>query len=152
LLQDICTLVHLSEGRLERGAGRGVRDIEHEWFGLDASESRGRYKETFDLLIQGLLNGKLNYQGQYYEYHDVPIHFAPAQRPLPPMWYAGNIQSAASQGLNGLGRSEGHAAYAAYWRTFDAGRAGGNALFQRDPRGGSTRHMFTPIQTPRPET
>ncbi|MBV9173182.1 MAG: LLM class flavin-dependent oxidoreductase [Chloroflexi bacterium] len=142
LLQEICMLDHLSEGRLEPGVGRGVRDIEHEWFGLDASQSRERYKETFDLVIQGLLTGKLNYQGQYYAYHDVPVHFAPAQRPLPPMWYAGNIQSAARQGLNGLGRSEGRDAYAAYWRTFDAGRASGNALFQRAPRVGSTRHLL----------
>ena len=30
LLQEICMLDHLSEGRLEPGVGRGVRDIEHQ--------------------------------------------------------------------------------------------------------------------------
>jgi alkanesulfonate monooxygenase SsuD/methylene tetrahydromethanopterin reductase-like flavin-dependent oxidoreductase (luciferase family) len=135
-------LDHLSGGRLEPGLGRGVRDIEHEWFGLDALESRERYTESFDLLVQGLTTGRLNYRGQYFEYDDVPLHFAPAQRPLPPMWYAGNIQSAAAQGLNGLGRPEGRAAFASYWKTFEAGRKTGDVLFQREPRVGSTRHIF----------
>jgi hypothetical protein len=36
-----------------------------------------------------------------------------AQRPLPPMWYAGNISVGGHQGLNALGRSEGREAYAA---------------------------------------
>jgi alkanesulfonate monooxygenase SsuD/methylene tetrahydromethanopterin reductase-like flavin-dependent oxidoreductase (luciferase family) len=141
LIQEICMLDHLSGGRLEPGVGRGVRDVEHEWFGLDPMQSRDRYRETLDLLLQGLLSGRLNYQGQYYTYDAVSVHFAPAQRPLPPIWYAGNIQSAASQGMNGLGRPEGPDAYAAYWRTFETGRASGNPLFDRQPRVGSTRHL-----------
>ena len=84
LLQEICMLDHLSGGRLEPGVGRGVRDIEHEWFGLDAMQARDRYSQ--------------------------------AQRPLPPMWYAGTIQSAARQGMNGLGRR----AWRAYGQHFFA--------------------------------
>jgi alkanesulfonate monooxygenase SsuD/methylene tetrahydromethanopterin reductase-like flavin-dependent oxidoreductase (luciferase family) len=142
LLQEICMLDHLSGGRLEPGVGRGVRDIEHEWFGLDALEARDRYTETLDLLVQGLVEGKLNYHGRFFEYDDVPVHFAPAQQPLPPIWYAGNIQSAARQGMNGLGRPESRDAYAAYWQTFEAERASGKLLFQREPRVGSTRHVL----------
>src|SRR5579864_3932412 len=142
LIQEICMLDHLSGGRLEPGVGRGVRDIEHEWFGLDAMQARDRYTETLDLLQQGLIYGKLKYHGRFFDYDDVPVHFAPAQRPLPPIWYAGNIQSAARQGMNGLGRREGRDAYAAYWKTFEAGRTSGNPLFEREPRVGSTRHLF----------
>jgi alkanesulfonate monooxygenase SsuD/methylene tetrahydromethanopterin reductase-like flavin-dependent oxidoreductase (luciferase family) len=142
LIQEICMLDHLSGGRLEPGVGRGVRDVEHEWFGVDPLHSRERYKETFDVLLQGLLEGRLNYSGRYFEFHNVPVHFAPAQRPLPPIWYAGNIQSAANQGLNGLGRPERRAAYEAYWRAWEAGRASGKPIFQREPRVGSTRHLL----------
>ena len=48
LIQEICMLDQLSGGRFEPGVGRGVRDVEHEWFGLDPMQSRERYKETLD--------------------------------------------------------------------------------------------------------
>src|SRR5579864_2899422 len=142
LLQEICMLDHLSGGRFEPGVGRGVRDIEHEWFGLDPMQSRERYTETLDLLVQGLIDGRLNYSGQYFTYDDVPLHHHPLQKPLPPLWYAGNVLSAAAQGMNGLGPAQGQDVYEAYWRAWEDGRAAGNPLFQRQPLVGSVRHLL----------
>jgi alkanesulfonate monooxygenase SsuD/methylene tetrahydromethanopterin reductase-like flavin-dependent oxidoreductase (luciferase family) len=142
LIQEICMLDHLSGGRFEPGVGRGVRDIEHEWFGLDPMQSRERYQETLDVVVQGLLQGKLDHRGRYFEYHDVPVHHRPAQTPLPPLWYAGNVLSAAAQGMNGLGRAEGRTVYETFRRAWEAGRASGNPLYQREPRVGSTRHLL----------
>src|ERR671938_206661 len=55
LIQEICMLDHLSGGRFELGVGRGVRDVEHEWYGLDPMQSRARYKETLDVVVHGLV-------------------------------------------------------------------------------------------------
>lgn len=141
LIQEICMLDQLSGGRFEPGVGRGVRDIEHEWFGLDPMQSRDRYKETLEVLVQGLLNGRLDYRGQFYSYADVPVHHRPLQKPIMPFWYAGNVLSAAAQGMNGLGGAQGEEGYAAYWRTWEEGRASGNPMYQRDPLVGSVRHL-----------
>src|SRR5215210_4527614 len=35
LVQEWCMLDHLSNGRLDIGIGRGIRSVEHDWFGLD---------------------------------------------------------------------------------------------------------------------
>ena len=142
LIQEICMLDHLSGGRFEPGVGRGIRDLEHEWFGLDPMQSRERYQETLEVVIKGLLEGKLEYAGEYFEYHDVPVHHQPVQKPLPPLWYAGNVLSAAAQGMNGLGRPEDRSVFEEYWRTWEAGRASGNPLYQRRPRVGSNRHLL----------
>jgi alkanesulfonate monooxygenase SsuD/methylene tetrahydromethanopterin reductase-like flavin-dependent oxidoreductase (luciferase family) len=61
---------------------------------------------------------------------------------MPPLWYAGNIMSAANQGMNGLGRAERREVFEAYWRTWDDHRQRGDPLFQRQPRVGSTRHLL----------
>jgi alkanesulfonate monooxygenase SsuD/methylene tetrahydromethanopterin reductase-like flavin-dependent oxidoreductase (luciferase family) len=140
LIQEICMLDHLSGGRLEPGVGRGVRDVEHDWFGLDPMQSRERYKETLDVLVQGLLYGKLDYSGHFFSHTDVPLHHRSLQKPLPPFWYAGNVLSAAAQGINGLGGAQGEEGYAAYWRTREEGRASGNRMYRRDPLLGSIRH------------
>jgi alkanesulfonate monooxygenase SsuD/methylene tetrahydromethanopterin reductase-like flavin-dependent oxidoreductase (luciferase family) len=142
LIQEICMLDHLSSGRFEPGVGRGVRDVEHEWFGLDPMQSRERYRETLDLVVQGLLDGRLNCSGQFYSYANVPLHHRPLQKPLPPFWYAGNAQSAAAQGMNALGGAQGAQDYAAYWRAWELGRASGNPMYQRDPLVGSVRWLL----------
>jgi alkanesulfonate monooxygenase SsuD/methylene tetrahydromethanopterin reductase-like flavin-dependent oxidoreductase (luciferase family) len=141
LIQEICMLDHLSGGRFEPGVGRGVRDVEHEWFGLDPMQSRDRYKETLEVVVQGLLEGRLDYSGQFYSYANVPLHHRPLQKPLPPFWYAGNAQSAAAQGMNALGGARGQEDYGAYWRTWEQGRASGNPMYQREPLVGSVRWL-----------
>ena len=82
----------------------------------------------------------LEFSQQCCAYDDGSPHVAPAQPPLTPAWYAGNIESAAQQGMNGLGRPGKRSAYAAYRKTFEAGRVIDTPLFQREPRVGSARH------------
>ena len=44
----------LSHGRLVPGVGRGVRDVEHEWFGSDTSQTRDAYDEILAVVLQAL--------------------------------------------------------------------------------------------------
>jgi len=44
LIQEICMIDQLSHGRFMPGVGRGVRDVEHEWFGSDVDRSRDAYE------------------------------------------------------------------------------------------------------------
>jgi alkanesulfonate monooxygenase SsuD/methylene tetrahydromethanopterin reductase-like flavin-dependent oxidoreductase (luciferase family) len=141
LLQEICMLDHMSGGRFEPGVGRGIRDIEHEWFGLDPLEARARYTETLEVLVQGLRDGRLDFHGRYYTFDNVDVGWQPRQKPLPPLWYAGTLSSAAEQGLNGLGRPATADVYEDFWRRWEERRASGSPLHQREPKVGSTRHL-----------
>lgn len=86
LLEEICMLDHLSDGRLELGIGRGISPIEMGFYGV-GSEAQERYTEVLEVVMQGLLTGRLNHEGKYYTFRDVPLELAPVQRPHPPLWY-----------------------------------------------------------------
>jgi alkanesulfonate monooxygenase SsuD/methylene tetrahydromethanopterin reductase-like flavin-dependent oxidoreductase (luciferase family) len=142
LIQEICMLDHISGGRFEPGVGRGVRDVEHEWFGLDPMEARIRYAETLDVVLQGLQQGRLTFHGRYYDFDNVELGWAPAQKPLPPLWYAGTLSNAADGGLNGLSGAASADVYKDFWRHWEEKRASGSPLHQREPKVGSTRWLL----------
>lgn len=131
----------LSHGRFMPGVGRGVRDVEHEWFGSDVQQTRDAYDEVLSVLLQGLSTGRLNHRGKRFQYDDVPVHFEMVQKPYPRLWYAGNMEDAAEQGMNVLGRG-GREQVEQFWRIWQAGRARQDPRFMgEDPMIGSTRHV-----------
>src|SRR5207237_1719426 len=66
LIQEICMLDHLSGGRLDVGVGRGIRSVEHEWFGFSPAEARRRNDEILAILVSAFSTGTLATQGDYY--------------------------------------------------------------------------------------
>jgi alkanesulfonate monooxygenase SsuD/methylene tetrahydromethanopterin reductase-like flavin-dependent oxidoreductase (luciferase family) len=77
----------MSNGRLELGVGRGVSPYELQAFGVDSQNTRAIFDEAMEILVQGLSQPRLNFQGQYYQYDNVPMELEPLQKPYPPMWY-----------------------------------------------------------------
>lgn len=141
LIQEICMIDQLSHGRFMPGVGRGVRDVEHEWFGSDASQSRDAYEEVLSIVLQGLRAGRITHHGKRFDYDDVPIRFDMVQKPYPRFWYAGNLQRAAEQGMHALGRCT-REDVERYWQIWEAGRARQDPRFQGEaPLVGSTRHL-----------
>jgi alkanesulfonate monooxygenase SsuD/methylene tetrahydromethanopterin reductase-like flavin-dependent oxidoreductase (luciferase family) len=141
LLQEFCMLDQLSRGRFMPGVGRGVRDVEHEWFGSDVHASREVYEEVLAILRQGIAHGRLTHRGPRYQYDDVPINFTMHQGRQPRFWYAGNLQRAAEQGMHAFGRGA-RDQVEQYWKIWEAGRARHDPRFLGDdPMVGSTRHL-----------
>src|SRR6476660_1953879 len=62
LIEEICMLDHLSDGRLEVGVGRGGV-LEAYFWGSDADVEgkQRRYLETLDIIKQGLSHDELTY-------------------------------------------------------------------------------------------
>jgi alkanesulfonate monooxygenase SsuD/methylene tetrahydromethanopterin reductase-like flavin-dependent oxidoreductase (luciferase family) len=87
LADEICMLDHLSGGRFELGVGRGVSPIEIEYFGFDPAKSQAMYLEAYQVILKAMRERILSFEGTYYRFKDVPNHFAPLQRPHPPIWY-----------------------------------------------------------------
>lgn len=87
LIEEVCMLDQLSEGRLELGVGRGVSPYEIGYFGVDVADSRARFNETLAVLVAGLTEPRLTFEGKYHSYRDVPMELQPLQRPYPPLWY-----------------------------------------------------------------
>jgi alkanesulfonate monooxygenase SsuD/methylene tetrahydromethanopterin reductase-like flavin-dependent oxidoreductase (luciferase family) len=104
LIEEICMVDQLSNGRLEIGFGRGSSPTENALYGQDPSLAQEMYTEGRELILQGLTQKTLSYEGKHYNYKDVPMEIEPLQKPHPPMWYGVHsveaAERAAHQGLN----------------------------------------------------
>ena len=87
LIEEICTLDHLSKGRLEIGIGRGIAPFELVINGINPLDARAIYLETLEVLELGLTKTTLTYEGKYHRFTDVPLALGPYQKPHPPFWY-----------------------------------------------------------------
>jgi alkanesulfonate monooxygenase SsuD/methylene tetrahydromethanopterin reductase-like flavin-dependent oxidoreductase (luciferase family) len=87
LLEEICMLDQLSEGRVEVGVGRGASPFEARFYGVDASESVERYVEALAILRAGLAAEVLSFTGRFYRFDEVPLPIRPVQQPVP-FWSA----------------------------------------------------------------
>ena len=91
LIEEICMLDQMSGGRFELGIGRGVSPFEARVYGLDFAKTGAMYHEAFQLVLQGLASETLTFEGEHYQYRDVPMILRPVQRPHPPLWYGTTI-------------------------------------------------------------
>jgi alkanesulfonate monooxygenase SsuD/methylene tetrahydromethanopterin reductase-like flavin-dependent oxidoreductase (luciferase family) len=102
LLQEICMLDQISNGRLEIGFGRGASAIEARYY--DRRNEQEIYAEGLDLILHGLCSKTLTFQGKAFSFEDVPLTLEPYQKPHPPLWYGvHSVESAiktAHQGIN----------------------------------------------------
>lgn len=101
--EEICMLDHLSRGRLDIGLGRGISPYELAYFNVNHLESRAIYEEARSVLIQALTQDTVNFRGEYFKFHNVPMELRPFQQPMPPMWFpCSTPDSAAYAGREGM--------------------------------------------------
>jgi alkanesulfonate monooxygenase SsuD/methylene tetrahydromethanopterin reductase-like flavin-dependent oxidoreductase (luciferase family) len=104
LIEEICMLDQLSGGRLEIGFGRGSSPAEVSFYGQDPTKAQDIYTEARALIIQGLTQKTLTFEGKFFSFKDVPMELESLQKPYPPMWYGVHSveasERAAHQALN----------------------------------------------------
>src|ERR1700745_1232677 len=87
LIEEICMLDHLSQGRLEVGVGRGVSPFELKYHKVEHDRSRDIFIDAFKCVSAGLTTDSLTYGSEHFTCKDVPIALRPLQHPHPPFWY-----------------------------------------------------------------
>jgi alkanesulfonate monooxygenase SsuD/methylene tetrahydromethanopterin reductase-like flavin-dependent oxidoreductase (luciferase family) len=87
MIEEICMLDQMSGGRLEIGFGRGSVPAELIYYGQNPDEAQQVYAEALELIIKGLTERTLTFQGQFFRFDAVPMELAPFQKPHPPIWY-----------------------------------------------------------------
>lgn len=104
VVEEICMLDHMSGGRLEIGFGRGSVPFEVSYYGQNAEERQQIYAERLDLVLKAFTVDKLNWNGRYDQFVNVPMEMTPFQKPHPPLWYGAHspesAERAARKGLN----------------------------------------------------
>jgi alkanesulfonate monooxygenase SsuD/methylene tetrahydromethanopterin reductase-like flavin-dependent oxidoreductase (luciferase family) len=104
ILEEICMLDQMSRGRLEVGIGRGASPYEIGYFGVDAQKSSKIYTESFQIIQQGLTSREINFEGEVFQFKQVPVELECVQKPHPPFWYGlshpNAVPWAAENGVN----------------------------------------------------
>src|SRR6266508_2817079 len=91
LIDEICMLDQMRDGRLELGVGRGISPYEVGYYGVDPATGPERFAEAMQVIMKGLTEKRLSHEGKYFTFKDVPMDMQPVQRPHPPLWYGALI-------------------------------------------------------------
>ncbi|MCC2096677.1 MAG: LLM class flavin-dependent oxidoreductase [Hyphomicrobiales bacterium] len=106
LIEEICMLDQMSDGRLDIGVGAGVSPYEVGYYGI-GDDKNGLYRETLEILIKGLTSERLNHRSAHHTFENVPMVMKPVQSPMPPMWAGVGSEAgmvfAARHGINAIG-------------------------------------------------
>ena len=127
LIDEICMLDQMSNGRLELGVGRGISPYEVGYYGIDPATGPERFAEALDVILKGLTHKRLDHAGTFFTFKDVPMEMQPVQRPHPPLWYGANSLDSADRlaklgsnavvGMKAEGVGQFSARYRAAWKS-----------------------------------
>ena len=79
LVEDICLVDQLTEGRLVLGLGTGYQPREFRKFGFEINDRLMRGLEIWDCIEQGVYGGVIDYQGDHIQIHDAALSIEPVQ-------------------------------------------------------------------------
>jgi alkanesulfonate monooxygenase SsuD/methylene tetrahydromethanopterin reductase-like flavin-dependent oxidoreductase (luciferase family) len=89
IAEEAATADILSDGRLEFGVGRGVA-YQYRGYGIPQEESRERFEEALDFIIQAWTNDTVTFDGKHFRARDLSVVPRPVQSPHPPVRIAAN--------------------------------------------------------------
>lgn len=91
--EDFSLLDVISNGRLNFGIGKAYDLLEFQAYDLDPEERDERYQESFEIIMQGWKNGKINYKGKHFQVpgrgnqaEEIQLMPMPVQKPHPPVF------------------------------------------------------------------
>jgi alkanesulfonate monooxygenase SsuD/methylene tetrahydromethanopterin reductase-like flavin-dependent oxidoreductase (luciferase family) len=144
LAEEVATLDQISKGRVEFGVGRSSFATAYQGYAVPYEESRGRFREVLDIVLQAWTQDQVSYSGQYFTFTQVCVLPKPYQQPHPPIRIAATTRDTFPQvgrlgypifiGLRGFDITEATVhlqAYRAAWS--EAGHAGNGSVFLRMP-------------------
>ena len=85
IAEEIATLDHISQGRIDFGIGRGTFPEHHDAFNSPYPESRGRFEEYLEIILKAWTTEQFSFEGEHYQCHDLSVRPKPFQKPYPPI-------------------------------------------------------------------
>src|SRR5258705_6358171 len=86
LIEEICMLDQMSGGRFQIGIGRRISPLETAYFAVEPPERQRRFEETLRIVMQGLTEKEVNFEGEFFKFKNVPMEIEPMHKPHPPIW------------------------------------------------------------------
>ena len=125
IIEDMCVIDQLTEGRLEFGVGRGPVPIEHYWFSHEWSDARDRFADVLGIVVRALQTGEISSQNsRFFDFPTMPMATRPFQENIP-FWYPGSPQIAGRYGMSlmwpGKISQEAYEQYIQAWQDHEGG-------------------------------
>ena len=135
IIEDMCVIDNLTNGRFEFGVGRGVAPIEHYWFSSDWPSSTDRFEDVLGIICRAFRTGEISSEdSRYYDFRTMPMATKPVQASIP-FWYPGSPVTAGRFGLNLMWPGPiNQEAYDLYVESWDA-HAGGDIRMETQGAG-----------------
>jgi len=109
LAEEICMLDQMSRGRFLLGIGKGISPIEVGYYGVDFKNADKMFAESFAIIMQALTTKRVDFEGEFFRYKNVPFEVECFQKPSPPLWYGvvnpDSAERAAKAGMNFISNS-----------------------------------------------
>jgi len=103
IAEEIATLDHISQGRVQFGIGRSGVVRSYDTYGIPYGESQARFREGLEIILQAWKGEPFSYEGQFYRVQNATVAPRPYQIPHPPLRMACNsdetFPGAAKMGL-----------------------------------------------------
>ena len=84
IAEEVATVDQISEGRFDFGIGRSGFARSYDIYGVPYAESRDRFREALDIILQAWQGNAFSYEGRYYQVHNATVAPLPHQQPHPP--------------------------------------------------------------------
>lgn len=86
IAEEIATMDAMTNGRIVFTPALGYVDHDFQTFNVPKKQRRSRYLEIIDIVKRLWTEDNVNYDGKYFQLHDVTINPKPVQTPRPPIW------------------------------------------------------------------
>ncbi len=83
IAEETATVDQISEGRFELGVGRSGNVRAYDIMGIDYAESKDRFQEALDIILQAWSGETFSYEGKYNTITNATLSPVPYQKPHP---------------------------------------------------------------------
>src|SRR5215813_6947922 len=90
IAEEVATLDHLSQGRLDFGIGRSGAASTYDVLGVPYGESQARFEEALAIIREAWKGEPFSYRGRFHRIENVVVTPRPYQVPHPPLRMAAN--------------------------------------------------------------
>jgi alkanesulfonate monooxygenase SsuD/methylene tetrahydromethanopterin reductase-like flavin-dependent oxidoreductase (luciferase family) len=97
IAEEAATVDQISEGRFEFGVGRSGNVRAYETMGIPYEESRERFQEALDIILESWKGEPFSYYGKYNHIENATVSPLPYQRPHPPVRLASTTEDSFSR-------------------------------------------------------
>jgi len=92
IAEEAATVDQISQGRFEFGVGRSGNQRAYEVMGIPYEESRDRFQEALDIILEAWKGEPFSYEGKYYNIENATVSPSPYQQPHPPVRLASSSE------------------------------------------------------------